>query len=494
MADGNFKGAVGMLVFFSCVLFLVGGYFIYGTFIEKIFGINPEAKTPALSKTDGVDYVPMEWWRIFLIQFLNIAGLGPIFGAVAGAMWGPAAFLWIIFGCLFIGAVHDYLSGMLSIQHGGESLSELVGRYLGSFVKQFMRCFSIVLLLLVGAVFITGPAKILEGLSLGPTCNQWAIIIFIYYILATMLPIDQLIGRIYPIFGFALLFMAVGISGSIFYNGYPAIEFSVSNLHNNPESFPIFPLLFISIACGAVSGFHATQSPMMARCLKSETLGKRVFFGAMIAEGIVALIWIYASLSFFGGAEKLNSVMVEHGGNAAWVVSHISNTLLGRLGGMLALLGVVAAPITSGDTAFRSARLTIADMLNFSQEKIINRLYVSVPLFIIGYWLTLVKFDIIWRYMAWANQTLAVMVLWAGAAYLIKKRKFHWIATIPAVFMTQVCSSYILYAKEGIALPYKMSVIGGAIFTVLLTVWFFVKNGSKKHAVNSETGAEALPE
>jgi len=469
-----------MFTFFSCVLFLIAGYFIYGTVIEKVFGMNPAAKTPAITMTDGVDFVPMEWWRIFLIQFLNIAGLGPIFGAVAGAMWGPAAFLWITLGCVFIGATHDYLSGMLSIQNGGASISEVIGCYLGNFVKQIMRCFSVILLILVGAVFITGPAKILEGLQLGLTYNHWAIIIFIYYILATMLPIDQLIGRIYPVFGFALLFMAVGISSAIIYQGYPSVEFSLTNFHNQADKFPIFPLLFITIACGAVSGFHATQSPMMARCLKSETLGKRVFFGAMICEGIVAMIWAYASLSFFGGAEKLNAVILEHNGNAAWVVNNISNTLLGKFGGMLALLGVVAAPITSGDTAFRSARLTVADMINYKQEKIINRLYISIPLFVLGYGLTLISFDIIWRYFAWSNQTLAVMVLWTGAAYLMKNGKFHWVATIPAIFMTIVCSSYILYAKEGLALNINIASEITIVFTTLLTTLFFIKNKKVK--------------
>ncbi len=477
-----------MFIFVPCVLFLVLGYFIYAPIVEKIVGIDPNVETPAYRLKDGVDYVPMESWRIFLIQFLNIAGLGPIFGAVAGAMWGASAFLWIIIGCVFVGSVHDYVSGMLSIKNDGESLSEIVGRYLGYGVKQFMRVFSIILLLLVGAVFIMGPAKIMASLNLGPTYTHWSIIIFIYYILATILPIDQLIGRIYPVFGFALLFMAVGITAAIFYQGYPVPAFDIANHHNKADVLPIFPFLFITIACGAVSGFHATQSPMMARCMKSEKLGRQIFFGSMITEGVVAIIWTYTALSFFGGVEKLNAVMVEHGNDAAWVVSHISNTLLGRLGGMLALLGVVAAPITSGDTAFRSARLTIADMLGYGQEKISSRLVISLPLFVVGYALTKVDFGVIWRYFAWANQTLAVISLWACASYLIKNNKFHWIATIPAMFMTLICSLYIIFTPDGLSLEYGLSLKLSAAFTAALTTLFFFKN-RKRPAPEADSAA-----
>ncbi|MCK5703832.1 MAG: carbon starvation protein A, partial [Cyclobacteriaceae bacterium] len=332
---------------------------------------------PAYSLKDGVDYVPLPWWRIFLIQFLNIAGLGPIFGAVAGAMWGPVAFIWIVLGSVFAGAVHDYFSGMLSIKHKGLSITEIVGIYLGNGTKQFMRGFTVLLMVLVGTVFIMGPAKILSGLTPGfISMTFWVWVVFIYYLLATMLPINKIIGRIYPIFGLSLLFMAVGLIIALFVKGYHIPELNLDNLQNyhiNANQFPIFPMLFITIACGAISGFHATQSPLMARCITNEKYGRRVFYGAMISEGVVALIWAAISMSFFGGIRELNEVMTANSGNAAFIVNEISNSLLGKIGGVLALLGVVAAPITSGDTAFRSARLIVADFLNYKQEPIKNR-------------------------------------------------------------------------------------------------------------------------
>ncbi len=467
-----------MVTFFLSIAVLIAGYFIYSRVIERIAGIDPNRQTPAYTMKDGVDYLPMPWWKIFLIQFLNIAGLGPIFGAVAGAMWGPVAFLWIVLGSVFAGAVHDYFSGMLSIKHKGLSITEIVGIYLGTGTKQFMRGFTVFLMVIVGAVFIMGPAKILSGLTPGfATMTFWVWIIFFYYLLATMLPIDKIIGRVYPVFGFALVFMAVGLITALIVKGYHMPELNFSSIHNyhvNSDKFPVFPMLFITIACGAISGFHSTQSPLMARCLTNEKYGRRVFYGAMITEGVVALIWAAISMSFFGGIRELNDVMTANNGNAAFVVNEISNSLLGKFGGFLALLGVVAAPITSGDTAFRSARLIVADFLNFKQEPIKNRLFVSIPLFVIGFLLTQINFAIIWRYFAWSNQTLAMVVLWAVTVYLAQERKFYWVTLIPAVFMTAVTTTYLLLAPEGFSLPKDISYLIGAILSVMALLGFFV--------------------
>jgi carbon starvation protein CstA len=466
-----------MITFFSGLTVLLLGYIFYSRFIERFAEVDGARITPAFTMKDGVDYVPMPWWRIFLIQFLNIAGLGPIFGAVAGAMWGPVAFLWIVLGTVFAGAVHDYFSGMLSIKHNGLSITEIVGIYMGNGTKQFMRGFTVLLMILVGAVFIMGPAKILAGLTPGwATMSFWVWVVFGYYVLATMLPIDKIIGRVYPIFGFALLFMAVGLIIALFAKGYQIPELNITSIHNyheNADKFPIFPMLFITIACGAISGFHATQSPLMARCVTNEKLGRRVFYGAMVAEGVVALIWAAIGMSFYGGVQQLNVVMTEHSGNAAFVVNEISNSLLGKFGGILALLGVVAAPITSGDTAFRSARLIVADFLRYGQGPIKNRLFVSIPLFAIGLLLTQMDFSVIWRYFAWSNQTLAMIVLWTITIYLAQQRKFYWITLLPALLMTAVTSTYLLFAPEGFSLSKEISYPVGAIVTIASLAGFF---------------------
>ena len=458
-----------MITFLISVLVLLLGYVFYSRFIERIEKIDPNRQTPAYKLTDGVDYVPMPWWRIFLIQFLNIAGLGPIFGAVAGAMWGPVAFLWIVLGSVFAGAVHDYFSGMLSIKHNGLSITEIVGIYLGNGTKQFIRGFTVILMVIVGAVFIMGPAKILNGMTPAfNSLNFWVSVIFIYYLLATMLPIDKVIGKIYPVFGFALFFMALGLIIALLIKGYHIPELSPGNFRNYhvyPDKFPVFPMLFITIACGAISGFHSTQSPLMARCITNEKYGRRVFYGAMISEGVVALIWAAIGMSFYGGVKELNIVMEANQGNAAVLVNEISNSLLGKLGGALALLGVVAAPITSGDTAFRSARLIVADFLNFKQGPIRNRLVVCIPLFTIGFIITRIDFSVIWRYFAWTNQTLAMIVLWAITVYLTKQKKIFWVTLIPAVFMTAVTTTYILFAPEGFSLSREVSYTIGFVIS-----------------------------
>ncbi|AKL96924.1 carbon starvation protein CstA [Clostridium aceticum] len=455
-----------MYSFLLSIVALFLGYFIYGKFVEKVFGINQEKATPANEQEDGVDYVPMDWKKIFLIQFLNIAGLGPIFGAISGALWGPTAFLWIVFGSIFAGGVHDFFSGMLSIRHKGASISEIVGIYLGNGVKQFMRAFSVILLILVGTVFMTGPAGLLSNLT-GISISIWVAIIIAYYFLATILPVDKIIGKIYPLFGASLIIMAIGIAGGLLFKGYQVPEITLQNLH--PNSLPLWPLLFVTIACGAISGFHATQSPMMARCVTNEKYGRRIFYGTMLAEGVIALIWAAAAMTFFGGTEGLLAA-----GTPAVVVNAISRELMGPIGGFLAMLGVIAAPITSGDTAFRSARLTIADSINVTQKPIAKRLLLAAPLFVIAYGLTLIDFTIIWRYFAWSNQTLAMIVLWTSAAYLAVNNKLHWIATIPATFMTAVSVTYILQAPEGLKLATSISYPIGISVALALLVGFLM--------------------
>ncbi|MGL5055227.1 MAG: carbon starvation CstA family protein [Fusobacteriaceae bacterium] len=455
-----------MILFLSSIVALILGYFIYGKVIENIFGIDETKLTPACRLADGVDYVEMDWKQAFLIQFLNIAGTGPIFGAIAGALWGPVAFLWIVFGCIFAGAVHDFLIGMMSLRHDGASVAELVGTYLGEKAKIFMRGFSVVLLLLVGVVFIKSPADILKTIT-GVDEMILIVLIIIYYILATILPVDKIIGKIYPVFGLCLIVMAVGIGIGIVSNNLPIPDLDFSNLNLHPKGTPVFPYLFISIACGAISGFHATQSPMMARCLKSEKEGRRVFYGSMIAEGVVALIWAAAAMSFFGGTGGLAAA-----GTPGVVVSTISNSLLGKFGGILAILGVVACPITSGDTAFRSARLTIADSFKYPQGPLKNRFIIALPLFAIGIGLCFIDFTILWRYFAWSNQTLATIALWTAAKYFDVKGKNYWPVIIPATFMTFVITTYIVIAKEGFNFSSTAGYVVGAIASVVSLVAF----------------------
>ncbi len=460
-----------MLYFFSCVALLVIGYFVYGTFVDRIFGPQPNLPTPATTMNDGVDYVEMSPKKIFLIQLLNIAGLGPIFGPILGALYGPSALIWIVVGCIFAGAVHDYFSGMLSIRSGGQSIPDVVGNELGVAFKQFMRVFSIVLLLLVGVVFVLGPAKLLGSLT-GLAVPAWVAIIFGYYFLATILPVDKIIGRLYPVFGAVLIFMAIGLTVALITQGYQFFpEMTFSNLH--PKELPLWPLMFITIACGAISGFHATQSPLMARCVTNEKYGRPLFYGSMIGEGIIALIWATLGMAFYNGAGALNTALGN--GGPAGVVNEISTTLLGPIGGFLAIIGVVVLPISSGDTAFRSARLIIADFFKMTQKETSKRLLLAVPLFVVGFIVSRGDFGVIWRYFGWANQTLATIVLWASAAYLIKQAKLHWIATIPATFMTAVATTYLAYAKIGFGLSLPIATGIGVVVAVLSFVAFMLK-------------------
>jgi carbon starvation protein CstA len=460
-----------MIYFFSCIALLIAGYFIYGSFVDRVFGPNPNRPTPAITMNDGVDYVEMSSKKIFLIQLLNIAGLGPIFGPILGALYGPAALLWIVIGCIFGGAVHDYFSGMLSIRSGGQSIPDVVGNHLGVGFKQFMRVFSIILLLLVGVVFVLGPAKLLGSMT-GLAVPAWVAIIFVYYFLATILPVDKIIGRLYPLFGAVLIFMAVGLSAALIYNGYQFFpEMTLASLH--PKELPMWPLMFITIACGAISGFHATQSPLMARCVKTEKHGRPLFYGAMIGEGIIALIWATLGMSFYSGAEALNTALGQ--GGPAYVVNEISTALLGPFGGLLAIIGVVILPISSGDTAFRSARLIIADFFKLQQKETSKRLLLAVPLFVIGFLVSRGDFGLIWRYFGWANQTLATVVLWTSAAYLIKEAKLHWIATIPATFMTAVATTYLAYAKIGFGLSLNVATPIGIVVAIFCLALFLIK-------------------
>ena len=452
-----------MISLILCVVALVLGYLLYGKFVEKVFGPDSSRPTPAVSKADGVDYVVLPTWKVFMIQFLNIAGTGPIFGAIMGAKFGPASYLWIVFGCIFAGAVHDYLSGMISLREGGVGLPEIIGKYLGKGTKSVVLVFTVLLLVLVAAVFVYSPALILGGMAGDGSSSSimlWVAVIFIYYFIATMLPIDKIIGKIYPLFAFALIFMAIALMVGLFVK-WPSIPEIWEGLGNRGPSVgvlnqPIFPCLFITIACGAISGFHATQSPLMARCLKDEKLGRPVFYGSMITEGLVALVWAAVSSYFFfdGGATEVGS---DLSAAAPTVVTTVSRNWLGVLGGVLAILGVVAAPITSGDTALRSSRLIIADFLKFDQRPIRNRLLVSIPLFIatgLLLWFNISDangFNTIWRYFGWANQTLAVFTLWAVTVYLLNNKKGarYLISGIPAGFMTAVSLTFILVDKVG---------------------------------------------
>mgnify|MGYP004557679341 FL=1 len=494
-----------MVSFIISLVALVLGYMLYGKFVAKVFGPD-DRPTPAVTKADGVDFMVLPSWKIFMIQFLNIAGTGPIFGAIMGAWYGPVAYLWIIFGCIFAGAMHDYMSGMLSIRNGGAGLPELVGKYLGGATKKVMLVFSVLLLMMVGAVFVYSPAVILK--DIWGSQMMWILVIFLYYIIATLLPIDKIIGKVYPLFAFSLLFMAGALMIGLFLK-WPTLpelwsNLSDSNLNENPawlgaEGYmavnPLFPCLFITIACGAISGFHATQSPLMARCMKNEKMGRPIFYGAMITEGAVALIWATVSMYFFyygGWRECVTPEMAQEfiaqadGGKsllqnftAPQVVKLVCSSWLGVAGGILALLGVVAAPITSGDTALRSARLIIAEFIGLEQRSMRKRLYVCIPLFAatVGILVWQMEnpdgFNIIWQYFGWANQTLSVFTLWTITVYLVRQKKPFIITLVPALFMTVVCSTFLLVSPQALGLDGTLGYSGSVIILVVALVWFF---------------------
>ena len=466
-----------MITFIFSLLLLILGYIVYGRFVERVFAPDDRV-TPAVAKADGVDFIVLPSWKVFMIQFLNIAGTGPIFGAIMGAKFGPAAYLWIVLGCIFAGATHDYLSGMLSLRNDGAGQPELVGRYLGQPTKKVMLVFSVFLLMMVGSVFVYSPALIL-----GKLCSDdlqwvyiWCGIIFAYYIIATMLPIDKIIGRIYPLFAVSMLFMAVALMAVLLIK-WPALPELYNGIEGEGFTTPIFPALFITIACGAISGFHATQTPLMARCVKHEKMGRPMFYGSMITEGLVALIWASVSMYFFygGAAEELGLPTTLQ---APEVVTAVSEGWLGTFGGILAMLGVVAAPITSGDTALRSARLIIAEFIHLDQRSVMKRIWICIPLFGVTLLLLFYNienpdgFNIIWSYFGWANQTLAVFTLWAITVYLVRERKNYWITLLPALFMTVVCSSFIMVSKNALALDMNIGYGVGATVLLIGVVWF----------------------
>ena len=475
-----------MITFVLCILLLVAGYFVYGKVVTRQLDVEPSRQTPAYTLQDGIDYQPMSTWRVFVIQFLNIAGLGPIFGAILGAAYGPAAYIWIVIGCIFMGAVHDFFAGMMSIRNGGANMPEITGKYLGRSAKGFMSVVMIFLLFAVGVSFILGPSDLLSSMT-GLSKEWWLLIIFIYYIVATLLPIDKIIGSIYPYMGAVLLFMAVGV-GSMLVVGavtgeHQMVELTpamLRNWHFAPESNILMPMLFIVVSCGAISGFHATQSPMMARCLKNEKHARPVFYGAMIAEGVVAMIWATAAMAYFGGPEKLNEAMSSGmmiDGELVKLtptiaVKMICESWLGQLGAVIAIIGVVVCPITSGDTAFRSLRLSVADMFKIDQKPIVKRLLVCIPIFAIAFLCCRVDFSDAWTFLGISNQILATIVLWTGAAYLKKKGKKHLMCSLPAAFLTYVCVSYLIVAPHqnaGLALS---PVLGNTVGVVAALVLF----------------------
>lgn len=469
-----------MLTFILSIVALIIGYIFYGKFVERFFGADPKRVTPAISMADGIDYKPLKPWKIYVIQFLNIAGLGPIFGAIMGAQYGPIAYLWIVIGCIFMGATYDFTYGMISIRNNGASLNMLITKYLGGSFSKFLNIIIIILLFAVGGSFINGPAGLLAA-STGINLNIWVAIIFAYCVLATLLPIDKIIGKIYPIMGIALLLMAVGVGIALLFYGFRG-DITLTNLtaetfHNyksNPDEYMLIPLLFIVISCGAISGFHATQSPLMARCMENEKYGRPIFYGAMISEGIVAAIWATAAMAFFNGPEGLN-VAMDGGATPAIIVQKICSTWLGKIGLIIGVIGVVVCPITSGDTAFRSLRLILADLFKFSQKPIKNRLILCAPIFAIAFIICTVDFSIVWTYVGISNQMVAASALWGAGVYFITKNKPHYIVTIPAAFLTYICTCFLLTApikQGGLNLEPYIGHIAGAVVTILAIVLF----------------------
>lgn len=472
-----------MISFLLCLALLIGGYFVYGKVVEGVFGPD-ERETPAVRLEDGIDYVVLPRWKLFLIQLLNIAGLGPIFGALQGALWGPVVFLWITFGTIFAGGVHDYFSGMLSIRNEGASISEITGVYLGKKMQNVMRVFSVVLLVMVGTVFAVGPAGLIVALlTNGGTQTTillnpkfWTAVVLLYYFVATFVPIDKVIGKIYPIFGACLIIMAVGVCFGILTgkgNAIPEIWSHAGNMH--PKGTPIWSFMFITVACGAISGFHSTQSPLMARCMKSEHQGRQVFYGAMVGEGIIALIWAAAGCSLYQATGGLQTGLAEALGNGqSAAIYDVCARTMGGVGIALAMLGVIACPITSGDTAFRSARLVLADWFKIEQKSYRKRLYLCVPLFVVGAVVSQLDYSIVWRYFSWTNQTLAMIVLWTASMYLYREHKLFWITAVPATFMSAVSATYFLMAPEclgafgiGASIAYPVGIVIALAFLAL---------------------------
>lgn len=475
------KGAIYLYSFIGGVILLLLGYVFYSKVIVKNFGVVPERETPAYVLEDGNDFVPMSQSKNWLIQLLNIAGTGPIFGPIMGALYGPVAFIWIVLGNIFAGAVHDYYLGMISLRNNGDHLPALAGKYLGKFMKHIVNLFSALLLLLVGTVFVTTPASLLEGISGGINHWVWVVIIFVYYFLSTILPIDKIIGRIYPIFGAILILACIGVGVTLFTSGNitNVPELTLQNLH--PEGVSIVPGLFFTISCGAMSGFHATQSPIISRTIQKEEQGRYVFYGAMITEGIIAMIWAAAAMALFNG-QTLNQIIAS--GTASAAVSEIALTLLGTVGGTFAILGVIVLPITSGDTAFRSLRMIIADYINLIQKPLKNRFAVTIPIFVISAALMFIDFNVLWRYFNWANQATAVIALFVSAAYLMLKDKEFFSALIPGVLMLYMVILYLLTEQIGFGLPMQISYYISAILTIAILFIFIRYVNKLKEEIN----------
>ena len=475
-----------MISLICAFIVLVLGYIFYGKLITGVF--QPDDRvTPAYTKEDGVDFVPMKTWKAFLVQLLNIAGTGPIFGALMGACFGPIVFLWIVFGAILGGGVHDFMSGMISERHDGASIAELSGIYLGPVVQKIMRGFTVLLLLLTGTVFVTSPAALLSMLTPGfMDTTVWIIVILIYYVLATLLPIDKIIGRLYPVFGAVLILMAAGILFGIIYGGYTIPEINFTNMH--PDDLPVWPYMFVTVACGAISGFHSTQSPLMAKCITSEKVGKPVFYGAMLSESVIALVWAAGGVAFYGVTGGLSEAISDYGQSG--VVYDIAHGMLGTVGGILAIVGVVACPITSGDTAFRSARLILAEALKLDQKKLKNRLLVTIPLLVIGAILTQLDFNVLWRYFSWSNQTLAMIALWVATVYLIKTKKHKitsLLTAVPAAFMSAVSLTYILMAKEGFGIKKEIAYPIGIAFALLHFICYMLMEHKKQQEADGKS-------
>ena len=485
-----------MVTFFIALAVLIGGYLIYSRVSEKVFAVD-DRKTPAIANPDGVDITPLPKWKAFLIELLNIAGTGPIFGAISGALFGPIVFVWIVFGCILGGAVHDYFSGMISSRNNGESIVKLAGKYSGKIIEIIMRVFSIVLLILVTAVFVVSPSTLLESLTSGNVKAWiWMIIILVYYFVSTIVPIDKIIGKIYPVFGVILISMALAVIIGVMVQSkeYPMIELigNLKDFSKENGSLPWWPFMMTTVACGAVSGFHATQSPMIAKCIKSEKEGRQIFYGAMVAEGVIALIWAAAAMAFF----KVNTIdgwgiLAEFGGSST-SVNQIARGVLGPVGTVLAIVGVVICPITSGDTALRSCRLIVGEWLHIDPKNKKKRIILTIPLFVavigISLWNFLEphNFNILWRWFAWSNQVLAAISLWVATGFLFKTSKNKYLSlftAIPAIFMTMVVSTYI-FAEPQIALgrfiPYNIAMIIGAIITLLVSGFYIFKLLTKK--------------
>ena len=485
-----------MITFIVSILLLVAGYFVYGKLVERFFGSQESRRTPAYERQDGVDFIPMPTWKVFVIQFLNIAGLGPIFGAIMGAAYGPAAYIWIVIGCIFMGAVHDFFAGMMSIREGGANMPDITGRYLGSRMKVVMNVVVAFLLMAVGVSFVTGPADLIASLT-GVSKEVWLYVIFAYYILATLLPIDKIIGTVYPYMGAALLFMAAGVAVMLVAGDMKGVHEMIEltpatlrNFHSDPQNNILIPMLFIVVSCGAISGFHSTQSPLMARCLKNERHARPVFYGAMIVEGVVAMIWATAAMAYFGGPEGLNSAMTDGvvvdgvltKVTPAIAVDMICKSWLGKIGAVIAVIGVVVCPITSGDTAFRSLRLTVADFLKSDQKPLMKRLLLCVPIFALAFFCCKMNFSTVWNYVGIGNQLLATIVLWTSSAYLIKKGKKHWMCSLPATFLTFICVSYFLmapYRNGGLHLDPMIGYVAGTAVAVSLMAMCIIKAGRK---------------